>query len=492
MKRFLLIPLFTGLSLALHAQYAGDALRFSQTQPGSTARFAAIGNAHTGIGGDLSSFGGNPAGLALFTKSEANVSFEFNNYNSAINYLNKFSKGTQDRLNMHQGGVVFYIPAFRPKGSDLDQGWVSFTTGLSYNRHADFGNKLLYTGTNANNSIADYFSELATKNYGTPSSLAQGSIERMAYDSYLIGYDAVGDYYFPETDVNNIQTKNEERRGGQTQVNMSFAANYSNKFYLGLNLGFASINYTSNSGYTEKGFNVSENSNYQASFLQDQVTSGKGFNAKVGFIYKPNATFRFGASFESPTWYQIDDSYTEVLNSKYTNASLNYTNDAENYSFVYRLRTPLKLSGGMGIFFGKAGFFTADFDMVDYASINFRGTNNLDLQTITDNNQEVFASYKKTYNYRVGAEFRIDQIALRGGYGIQGNPYKNLPDANHTTKTYSGGIGYRVKNYYADLCYQKVSSNASLKPYTLANGTAPTALITGKKTNIFLTFGIRF
>jgi long-subunit fatty acid transport protein len=116
----------------------------------------------------------------------------------------------------------------------------------------------------------------------------------------------------------------------------------------------------------------------------------------------------------------------------------------------------------------------------------------LDLQTVTDNNQDVFAAYKKTYNYRVGAEFKIDQISLRGGYGIQGNPYKNLSDASHATKIYSGGLGYRVKNYYADLCYQQVSTNASLKPYTLADGSAPTALITNKKTNIFLTFGIRF
>ncbi|MFM6953597.1 MAG: hypothetical protein ACKOWL_01265 [Sphingobacteriaceae bacterium] len=492
MKRFLLIPLFTGLSLIVHAQYAGDALRFSQTQPGSDARFGAIGNAHTAIGGDLSSFGGNPAGLGLFTKSEANISFEFNNYTSTANYLNKYSNGSQDRLNMHQGGVVFYIPALRPKGADLDRGWISFTTGLSYNRHADFGNSLLYSGTNPNNSIADYFAELSTNNYGTPSSLAQGSLERMAYDSYLIGYDTPGDYYFPETDVNNIQTKNEDRRGGQTQVNMAFAANYSNKFYLGLNLGFAGINYTSNSNFTEKGFNVTENSNYQATFLQDQVTAGKGFNAKMGFIYKPNSVFRIGASFETPTWYTIDDSYTEVLNSKYTNAGLNYTNGAENYSFVYHLRTPLKLSGGLGIFFGKAGFISADFDMVDYAKIKFRGVNNLDLQTISDNNQEVFDNYKKTYNYRLGAEFKLDQMAFRAGYGIQGNPYKNLADAGNTTKTYSGGIGYRVKNYYADLCYQQVAFSTSLKPYTLADGSAPKALIDSKKTNIFLTFGIRF
>jgi hypothetical protein len=48
----------------LHAQYSADALRFSQTQSSSTARFKAIG-AQIGVGGDLSSIGSNPAGIVI-------------------------------------------------------------------------------------------------------------------------------------------------------------------------------------------------------------------------------------------------------------------------------------------------------------------------------------------------------------------------------------------------------------------------------------------
>lgn len=492
MKRFFLIPLCIGIGFTSKAQYAADALRFSQTQSGASGRFNAIGNAQTGIGGDISSLGANPAGLGLFTKSDASLTFEFNNYSSTANYLTKTSTGSQDRLNINQGGVVFYLPAYRPKGSDLEKGWIGFSFGMGYNRHADFGNQFSYSGTNPNNSIADYFAEIATANYGDPSSLAVGSLERMAYNDYLIGYDSQTGTYFPETDVNNTQTKLEDRRGGQTQVNLAFAGNYSNRFYFGLNLGFANLRYESNANYAEKGFNVTENSNYQLNYLQDQVTSGKGFNAKLGFIYKILPSVRLGASFETPTWYEIDDSYTEVLNTTHVLNGLENTNIPENYSFMYKLRTPTKLSGGLGIFFGTKGFISADVDMVDYSRIKFRGMGSQDLETIASNNQEVLSSYKKAVNYRFGAEYKLDQLAFRGGYGIQGNPYKNLDDDSHKTKTISGGLGYRVKNYYADLSYQEVTFTSSLKPYSLNDGSEPSSLIKSKKTNVFLTFGIRF
>ncbi len=481
-----------GLGQIAQAQYAGDALRFAQTQPGSSARFKAIGNAHTAIGGDLSSLGGNPAGLGLFTRSEVSSTLEFNNYTSQASFLNTNSVGSQDRLNINQLGAVFHIPAYRPKGFDLKTGWISFDFGIGYNRNADYGNNLVFTGTNPSNSISDYFAELATKNYGNPSSLAAGSIERMAYDDYLIGYDAIDDYYFPETDINSIQTKSEERRGGQSQFNMALAANYSNKFYVGLNLGFASLKYISESQFNERGYNVTENSDYETAYLQEQDTRGKGFNAKLGFIYKPIPSIRLGASFETPTWYKIDDSYTEVLNTTHVAAGLENTNSPENYTFTYRLRTPMKLSAGLGVFLGQLGFISADVDVVDYSNINFRGMFSSDLSVINDNNEAVQNLYKKAYNYRLGAEFKFDKLMLRGGYGIQGNPYRDLADADYETRTYSAGLGYRVKNYYLDLSYQQVNFNIEMKPYTLDNSSEPLAMINNKRNNVFVTFGLRF
>lgn len=494
MKRNLVLTILAigGLIYSAKAQYAADALRFSQVQPGSNARFKAIGNAHAAIGGDLSSLGGNPAGIGLYTRSDFGLSLEFNNYSNKAAYLNTSTISGKDVLNINQAGVVFHIPNLKPKGADLENGWVSFDLGIGYNRHADFGNNMVYSGTNPNNSIADYFAELATKNYGAPNTLAAGSLERMAYDDYLIGYDAAGDYYFPETDINSMQTRSEERKGGQNQVNISFAGNYSNKFYLGFNLGLASIRYISEARFTEKGYNVTESSNYDLSYLQNQESTGKGFNASFGFIYKPVPALRLGASLQTPTWYEINDSYTEVLNTTHVEPGLENNNFPENYTFTYRLRTPLKLSLGTGIFLGNVGFISADLDMVDYSTINFRGISNADLSTITDNNQDVVNLYKKTYNYRLGAEIKLDQLMLRGGYGIQGNPYKDSPEKQFQTKTYSAGIGYRVKNYYLDFSYQQVSYNSTLKPYVLANQTEPIADMKLKKNNVFLTFGMRF
>ncbi len=491
--KYLLTILATGVSvLAAEAQYAGDALRFSQTQPGSNARFSAIGNAQTAIGGDLSSLGANPAGLGMFTRSDFGLTFEFNNYNSRADYLNKNTIGSKDALNLNQAAAVIHLPALRAKGSDLEKGWVSFDFGIGFNRHADFGANLIYSGTNPDNSIADYFAELATKNYGNPSTLSAGSLERMAYDDYLIGYDDQGDYYFPATDVNSIQTKSDNRRGGQSQVNMAFAANYSNKFYLGLNLGFSSIRYFSDAVFNETGYNVSESSNYQLSLLQNQETSGKGFNAKLGFIYKPVSALRIGASIETPTWYEINDSYTEVLNTSHTVNGLENTNFPENYTFIYRLRTPLKMSIGTGIFLGNFGFISADIDMVDYSSINFRGMTSDDINIIADNNQEVANNFKKAYNYRIGGEIKLEQLMLRAGYGIQGNPYKNLSDSQFNTKIVSAGLGYRVKNYYMDLSYQQINGHSDLKPYVLNNGAEPVASVNTKRNNILMTFGMRF
>ena len=83
----------------IHAQYSADALRFSQSQWGSTARFKAIG-AQTGVGGDLSSVGGNPAGIGLFTRSELSITPEFNSYNANATYLGQQTIGKKDQLGL--------------------------------------------------------------------------------------------------------------------------------------------------------------------------------------------------------------------------------------------------------------------------------------------------------------------------------------------------------------------------------------------------------
>lgn len=477
----------------VYAQYSGDALRFSQTPYGSTARFKAIG-AQTGVGGDLSSVGANPAGLGLFTRSEFSITPEFNSFTSDAQYLGQRNLGRKDQMSLGHAAVVFNSTVTKPKGAALDKGWISFNFGLGYNRTKGYGNNVTFSGTNGINSVADYYSELATDNYGAPSTLPVGTLERMAYDNYLIGYDTRG-FYFPETDVNNIQTNNTDRNGSQSEVNFAFGGNYANKFYIGASIGLASINYNSYSEYTEDGYNVTEGSDYVLSYNQRQLTRGSGINAKIGAIFRPAPNLRLGATFQSPTWYTIEDTFAENLDTRYAksvNGATQYLNEEEVYDFRYKLRTPMKLSGGLGYFFGNQGFISADVDFVDYSTINFLPSENGDSEVIVDNNRAIMDNFKSAVNYRLGAEYKIESFMLRAGYGVQGNPYKNLSDSDLNTSSYSGGIGYRIKNYYVDLTYQNVGYNSDVKPYTLNNGSGPIASLKNTRNNVFLTVGTRF
>ena len=89
--------------------YAGDALRFSQTNYGSSARFKGMGNAQIGVGGDISSLGGNPAGLGLFTRSEFVLTPEFNGTQMDANYLNTRTTTNKSQINLNQLGVVLNL-----------------------------------------------------------------------------------------------------------------------------------------------------------------------------------------------------------------------------------------------------------------------------------------------------------------------------------------------------------------------------------------------
>ena len=493
-KVLLSVVAIVATTVELHAQYSADALRFSQTQSSSTARFKAIG-AQTGVGGDLSSIGSNPAGIGLFTKSEFSITPEFNSYNADALYLGKNTVGKKDQIGLAHAAVVWNSTVSKPKGAKLNEGWISFNYGIGYNRRKSFGDNILFSGTNTQTSIADYYAQLATTNYGAPNSLPTGSLERMAYDNYLIGYDKSNGQYFPETDVNNVQTKNDLRTGSQGEFNFAFGANYSNQFYIGASIGIANINYTSNSNYKEKGFNVTENNNYDMSFRQYQITKGSGINAKLGAIYRPIPTVRLGATIESPTWYTINDSYSEVLDTKYGKNKVDsqFLNKDETYDFVYNLRTPLKISGGIGLFINNQGFISADVDYVDYSTINFsKAPNYDDPDVILDTNREILNNYKSAINYRLGAEYKIEKLMLRAGYGVQGNPYKALDNNKFKISTYSAGIGYRINNIYVDMTYQQMVYNSDIKPYTLNPGNSPIASIKNTRNNIFLTIGRRF
>ncbi|MEJ7559089.1 MAG: outer membrane protein transport protein [Pedobacter sp.] len=503
MKKLLLslaaIVAATGTTYA--QSFTPDAFRFSQTNYGSTARFKGMAGAQIGVGGDMGSITSNPAGLGLFTKSEFSLTPEFNNMKGSANYLNTNTESSKDRLNLNNIGVILYSPTYKAQGQNTTKGLISSVFGLGYARNNDFSANFSYGGTNPNNSIADYYSEQANALGVAPDQLPTGSQARMAYDSYLIGHGTIvpntpySPDYFPETDVNNIQRKSEMRSGSTSELTAAGALNISNQVYIGASVGLVNIRYVNDSEFIEDGFNVTENSNYSMSMRQSQETTGSGINGRLGVIFRPVTSFRIGATFQTPTWLLIEDISSYTIDSRIATgaAAGNYSSDAEVFPFRYKLRTPLKGSLGASYVFGGKALLSADVDYIDYSNIKFSTDAGNDPQRIRSENANVKMNYKEAFNYRVGLEYKVDNaFSLRGGYGFNGSAVKSDNAGYYDANSYTGGLGYRIDNYYFDLAYQRYQTNTELAPYELNDFSEPSADIKTSRNNVFLTFGVRF
>jgi len=430
-----------------YAQYSADALRFSQTNYGSSARFKGMGNAQIGVGGDISSLGANPAGLGLFTRSEFVFTPEFNGTSLKTNFLNNNSTNSKSQINLNQLGAVFHMPTYRAKGQDTQKGIISASVGIGYTRNNDYGLEADFSGTNTQNSV----------------------------------YNMFDDFSVPPP---NMQAVNINRTGSVSEFNLAGAINISNQIYIGATLGLVNLNYDYSMMLDEDGgVGASE---YYINFNQNQITKGSGVNGKLGIIFRPVSEFRIGVNLQTPTWFTIDDSYTESSNDSNIGT--------EVYDFTYNLRTPLKGSLGASYVFGGRALLSADVDFIDYSSTRLSSADGgVGMIEINNSNNAIKMGYKSAVNYRVGGEVKVnDFVSLRAGYGLNGSAFKDDDNNDFQTTFYSGGIGYRNKNYYFDVAYQRVQTTSTFSPYLLPDFSEPVAVSENNKNNVFLTFGVRF
>lgn len=479
-----------------HAQsvFSTDAFRFSQTQTGATSRIKAIGGASTAVGGDLSSVSGNPAGIGFFTKSELSVTPEFDNSQVKSSYFGQSNYGGKNQINLNNASVVFYNRLSTPRGQDKTKGWLSFNLGASYNRTNNFYRNERYSGINPNGSISDYYLQEDLREYQTYGNSAAGTLQDWANQQKLIGTPQNG-FQSNVTSANNPQANNTVSSGGQSELSLSAGANYSNKLYLGFGIGITSLRYNTTRTFDESGTalipinGANTSTAFASQFYQNQATIGTGFNAKVGFIYKPVEAVRIGASFTSPTWMTINDNYVEALQTAYVQERTYTNGNDQPYQTTYNLRTPLKASGGVAVFVGKYGFISGDVEYVDYKGMRLGG----DYPGKDQDNFNLSTLYKSTVNARIGAEAKLEDFFLRGGFNYQGNPEVGI---GSPVKTSSAGIGYRFGKYYIDATYQYVMHNTTVYPYEfdpkIINDTSPSANLKNTYNNAFLTLGLRF
>lgn len=491
-KKIFLAVAMVATALPTFAQYAADAFLFSGATNSATARFNALGGSQTALGGDLSSLYGNPAGLGMFTKSEFNFTPSYNININETGFLGNNITQNSNHINLNNMGLVINSP-IATTGSTT-QGVLAFNFGIGYQKTNLFKNEMnLGGGVAFENGISDYLSESANNEKVLYADL--NNVSKAGYDGYLFEDNgATLRDYNPLTTKDSKQQLRLNRKGNQSNFDVSMGVNVSNALYLGATIGFASINFRSNNDLTEQGITIVKDNlgvnrpyNYNAKFTNNYDTQGSGVNLKLGAIFKPVYEFRIGATIETPTWYSVTDVFTQTLNMRDINNIPR--NGQDVYNFDYTLSTPLKMSAGLSYFMGKRGFLTANINYIGHSDIRFRSNDAVTTSKVMGTLQD---SYQDVENYNFGTEIKIvDNFSLRAGYTILGNPYRNR---KFKSEQYSGGMGYKFGNYYIDGALILITTDATTqyKSYELDFIPPPVATITTNRAMVSVTFGARF
>lgn len=374
-----------------------------------TARSVAMANSMGALGGDLSAIDTNPAASGVFIKNNISVTLGISNYENENSFGTAYSTDNSS-FNINNGGFAIVFPA------ENSSGFKSFTLAGNIQNQSIHNDLYFPSNTNVTFQLAD---DLTTQFNGF----------------------------------------RDLREGYKTKFNLNLGTNYEDKIFLGASANIHLVELSQYQQYSDKNV-LNGDTYYFDAWNTPYNETSNGFSLAVGVIGKVTQNIRVGASYNSPVWwnsiqqeynyYDLDNLNTEVYyyDQDKINGAGNYTlsgaivleNLALNVDYVKHLNQNIKLK----------------------PETDYQGENQF-LDTYIQNSDEL----------RLGAEYRIKKLRLRGGWSKTSSPFKDVfltdgvRNANDVVSNagiknlykgerdlFSLGIGYNFGNFYMDFAYQ--------------------------------------
>lgn len=511
------IILLVAASLPARSQGVEDALRYSQQFYVGSARTMAMGNAFTALGGDLGATSINPASTAIYNCCEFAITGGWSwDRNEAL------FETTEGSYTHSKGRTVFTVPNISmvfslPTGRDY--GLVSYSFGFGYNKIANFNSRLMFRGEDSGSSLLGNIAEgletvdnsylLAEDAYDVKYCTNQ---EILAFDSYLVNpYHDFSDSYIGATEnewvggglgVDSILDKYYDRiqKGGIYDMSFNFGMNFSDRLYLGANLNLNMVDYTDDLLYEENGDlsgNYFDSGFKSMSYNYWQQTSGVGANLQLGAIWVPFDFLRLGASYTTPTTYELTDTWVETMSSSFdgTTSCKSVNSETPTFSYDYRVKAPSRFSLGAALVFGRGGLVSVDYETANYGNTRMSDYNH-SYEAFSDVNNDLanYAGIGKIF--RVGAEMNVvNDYVIRGGiatYMFENPQYQFV----------SFGIGKRLsENSSLDFAFRtRLKYTYQMLPYDdyafdengNASCLAPMATISNYAHDLMFTYRVKF
>ena len=519
MKKKVFALLLCGLPLLINAQDAFDVLQMSQTELRGTSRFQSMAGAFGALGGDLSTMTQNPAGIGVYRNSDLGITLglDFNSTKSGVDKMN------QTKFNVNNVG---YVGAIRLNSETVP----NLNFGFSYNRNKSFSRHyiggVLDIPTSMSNFIADEFVNVNPSGPYTHDDLYWtdnfNPYFDFVYDDNIGRYKGnapwaavttfdmktnnggyVGIINAEDGMMKGLFVRDEEgkpitsgsafyevdERGHADEYNISFGGNIANKVYFGLDFGILDLDYRSYQGYEENLTNAyimadDQEDLYTSDMIYQNTradwglynylhSEGTGVNFKLGLIWKPTQTLRFGAAFHTPTYYDMRDSYyVEASLKAFEGSNMLYdaskgSNDGIDATYDYTIKTPWRFMGSVAGVIGQSGIVSLDYEYVANQTMRFGDEVGHEDYGVTDRVKNYF---KPSHIIRLGGEYRVDpNWSLRAGYSIKTSQVVKEVDKydynittvgtnptyqyDNTVQHITCGVGYHYKSFYTDLAY---------------------------------------
>jgi hypothetical protein len=496
MIHFKILTALCLLSLTVISQNDIDAIRYSQTFFGGSSRSKAMAGSFGALGADGSCMAINPAGIGLYKKGDINISVGLKFNSVSANHNNTVTKDFKASLPFD--------------GLTLVGAWDSKTNveshhavGLSCNQISNYNSLTSISGSSNNKSITQDI--LATAGNSSIKNL-DATFAGLAYEVYLIDTINAKYYSLVNTKYNVTQAKTIETSGRNNEWCFNYAYGFKDKLYLGATLGVPNVNYNYSSVYSETDDKDSiRKGNYdypvwyypsdkvggfkELRYVESFKTTGTGYNLKLGVIYRASEFIRLGASFNSPTVYNLTDTYSYDMKASYDEGGSYTTEDPKRPigKYNYKIITPMKFTGSIAFLYNKIGAINIDYDIINYKQAYLQNTG---ASVFTGVNQTIKNKYDQTSNLRIGAEANIKPVYVRLGYAMYGSPFGQTFSGNQVTSFFTGGIGVRNKKTYLDVSFTRKISQEDYYMYN--SNYVDKTVLSNFGTTIGVTVGSKF
>ncbi len=418
-------------SLAINAQvldYNQIGVLFAGDDNNGTARYNAMGGAFGALGGDISGVDINPAGLAVFKKTQFSGTLGLFNTDITSNFYGNSLETNNDKLDLTQFGGVLVLNGSRHIGAR------KVAIGFNYTRSRDFESSWSTRGNSGFAPITDF------------------------YDPDLL---------YPNAEEQSFRNFTD---GSNDKLSITFASQPNDKLYIGAGVSTYNLDYYQSTVAEE--FNSDDDGNtFDVNAAEELITIGNGISFNVGLIAKPSQEVRLGVAYQSPVWYELSEESIVQEDQLFFNDQLDpSTGGATRNVFDYRLTTPSRLTGSFAYLFGREGLISFDYTYKNYKNIQLRPGNEF-----VNENQNFETDLKATSQFKVGAEWRIDNVSLRGGYLFEESPFADAIDTDHISG-YSFGVGFKLNpGMKIDLAYQN-RTNTDVYNFLNTDGADPVEL----------------